>query len=311
MHYLPPTSSSGSNEPRPNLAEIRLREAELRDYEALQRELLSELRRNPCRRLPAAANGGWVEEVACPTVQSNAISVSEPYILVPQSNHLAMPAACHLMGRPLVLASPSHVNTSCGQRAASGTNPDVGELRSIRRANSAVAPGIVRDGSNGEPNSQPRDMPAESCPTKEVLKRTARPQESLARPKSVHWAPSMRVTSAQQPGILCHSHQREAWTVPFFVQLTICGRQYNVHYATTRSATATVINFEKHLAKAVYREHNETLLAFLKHGYTLKFSFRSRLSRTNIPGEEDAQLRETAIKTFLNAVHKDSKVELC
>jgi hypothetical protein len=246
-------------------------------------------------------------------VRSNGTSVSRPYVDGYHSNQLPVPAAGGDLSRgQLARVSPplrgSHVQTQATQPTELTQ-----EFQHFRRVNSTPPVGVVvaapKETTTGVRKPQPQNGQPESCPTKTVVTRAGSAPNSLARKRSVHWAPRTRVIGSEQPGILHHSQQGQVWTAPFVLHLTICGQPNSIHYAPTRAATAEVNNFEKRLVKAVHAEHTETLMAFLKTGYTLSFGRLSRISNTVIPAD-DPILRRTAFRTFLNAVFRNANVEL-
>jgi hypothetical protein len=107
-----------------------------------------------------------------------------------------------------------------------------------------------------------------------------------------------------------HSAQQlELWTVPFSVALTICAHKYTIRFGPTKANTASIVRFENGLLNAVHQEHRDTLQAFLKYEYTLSFDRLLRTSNTIIPPGL-LELRDAALKTFLNAVTKDAMVSL-
>jgi hypothetical protein len=311
MYYRSPISGSDL---RPNREQNRLREAELRYYDALECEIRFKLLGAPRHRILEATNRRSVEEAAFLRVRSDATTVIAPNLPVNQTKHLAIPVANQefTQGR-LPRADGAQLRASCVHKPAARVTDAEEKLQHLRQINSVAQGANIFDRTK-EATKVVRKPPTadnqpESCGTNKLCRPTGSPEESLARRKTVHWAPRIKVTGTEKPGILYNSQQAEVWTLPFFVQLTICGKLYCIHYPPTCCDTAVVMNFEKRLVKVVHPEHKETLRAFLKHEYTLTFAGRSRISRTNIPGDV-AELRETAFKTFLNAVHKDAKVEL-
>jgi hypothetical protein len=142
-----------------------------------------------------------------------------------------------------------------------------------------------------------------------VPTRTVRPPEALAETKKVHWAPTAKVTGTVPPSILRPCIEGPIWTVPFVVQLTICGRTYKIDFDAVKVDTARVGSFENRLVNAVHKGHRETLVAFLKYQYTLRFSRLLRMSTTIIPAT-GSELREAAFTAFVNAVPKDAMVSL-
>jgi hypothetical protein len=272
MCYLPETyASSPRNGRTPTVAEIRAREAELRFYEQLQRQALAELR-------SAGSLQRWKTR-----------------------NALRAPAAAHLGGENASTGCRYHLPPLA---SSSTVNHKVKEP--LRLTNT----GDSRKTNVALPKRAPnKDDKPELGPANMVRTGIVRPPVQLAATKSVHWALTPRVTGTVPPSILRTCKQAAIWTVPFVVELTICGHMYKIHFDPVISGTARVAAFEKRLVNAVYEGHQETLAAFLRYEYTLRFSRLLRMSSTIIPAN-GSELRGAAFKTFINAVPKHAVVSL-
>jgi hypothetical protein len=83
-----------------------------------------------------------------------------------------------------------------------------------------------------------------------------------------------------------------------------------IDFDPLKTGQASLRAFEKQLVRAVVQEHKETLHAFLKYNaFSLSFKRLSGKWSFIIPMEDDLS-RETAYKTFLNAVFRGANVRL-
>jgi hypothetical protein len=137
---------------------------------------------------------------------------------------------------------------------------------------------------------------------------TALPQPTATR--RVRWAPGASVRGFPLSAIIRASAQPPVFTVPFTVDLVICGRNYMIDFTPVEACHASLQAFERRLVRVVAQEHKETLHAFLKYNeYSLRFERFSRKSGFVIP-MDDQRSRETAYKTFMNAVFRGAYLRL-
>jgi hypothetical protein len=228
MCYLPETyASSPRNGRTPTVAEISAREAELQFYEQLQRQALAELR-------SAGSLQRWKTR-----------------------NALRAPAPAHLGGENASTARTYYLPPLA---SSSTVTHEVKEPLRLANIGDARKTNVALPKRAAKKDDKPELRPANMVRTGIV-----RPPVPLAATNSVHWAPIARVTGTVPPSILRPCKQAAIWTVPFVVELTICGHIYKIHFDPVSSDTARVAAFEKRLVNAVYKGHQETLAAFLRY----------------------------------------------